>query len=102
MKSLFTFLVLLFIIISCAQEKLVDLELGENVFKTNCVICHGRDGKLAVNGAKDLRLSKMSAEERVVLIQEGKNLMTPFKALLSKEKIEAVAHYSLKFANAQQ
>jgi mono/diheme cytochrome c family protein len=99
MKFLFTFLCIFLFVFSCAEEKPVDLELGENVFKTNCVICHGQDGKLAVNGAKDLALSKMTVEKRQVIISEGKNLMTPFKSLLSEEKIKAVAHYTLKFSN---
>lgn len=102
MKKTITTLVIIATIIACAGEKQIDLKMGENIWKTNCVICHGHDGKLSVNGAKDLALSKMNVEERIVLITEGKNQMLPFKSLLSEEKIEAVAHYSLKFSNVEE
>ena len=101
MKTGIILLSLLLIILSCAEEKTADLKLGEKVFKINCVICHGRDGKLAINGAKDLGLSTLSLSDRILIIKEGKNLMTPFKALLNDEQIRAVAQYSLKFTNAQ-
>ena len=102
MKFVLIFLAVFVIVLSCAEEKPVDLKLGENVFKTNCVICHGQDGNLAINGAKDLGLSKLTVDERIIMISEGKNLMTPFRALLSEEKIKAVAHYSLKFNNVKK
>lgn len=68
---------------------------GRVVFQKNCVVCHGADGKLGLNGAKDLTQTTLGLEERVSQITHGKNLMTPFNGVLSPEEIEAVAAYTL-------
>ena len=68
---------------------------GMAVFRQNCVICHGADGKLGTNGAKDLTVSELPLEGRIQIITNGKNLMTPFKAVLTEAEIKAVANYTL-------
>ncbi len=68
---------------------------GEAIYKKYCVICHGVDGKLGLNGSKDLTVSKVTEAERVVQITKGKNTMTPFEGILSTEEIKAVAAYSM-------
>lgn len=68
---------------------------GMAIFRKNCVVCHGADGKLGQNGAKDLSASVLSQPERVQIITQGKNIMTPFKGVLTPEEIEAVATYTL-------
>jgi cytochrome c6 len=68
---------------------------GQAIYKKYCVLCHGIDGKLGVSGAKDITVSQLSEAERVVLITEGKNTMTPFKGVLSPEEIKAVAAYTM-------
>jgi cytochrome c6 len=68
---------------------------GGAIFRRNCTTCHGADGKLGMNGAKDLTQSTMDADSRVAIITNGKNLMTPFKALLKPEEIAAVAAYTM-------
>ena len=68
---------------------------GAAVFRKNCTTCHGADGALGLNGAKDLGASTLSLEERVIIITEGKKLMTPFGAILSPEEIKAVAEHTL-------
>lgn len=70
---------------------------GMAVFRQNCVTCHGADGALGLNGAKDLGNSVLTLEERINIITNGKKLMTPFKALLSPEEILAVAEYTETF-----
>ncbi len=67
---------------------------GMAVFKQNCVICHGSDGTLGLNGAKDLSKSTLSVEERINIITHGKNLMTPFGTILRPEEIQAAAEYT--------
>jgi cytochrome c6 len=67
---------------------------GLAVFRQNCVTCHGTDGTLGLNGAKDLTQSVLPLEERVNIITNGKKLMTPFGAILSPEEIQAVAAYT--------
>ena len=68
---------------------------GMAVFRKNCVVCHGADGKLGSNGAKDLTMSELPIDGRIQIITNGKNLMTPFKAVLTEAEIKAVAAYTL-------
>ena len=70
---------------------------GEKIFRTYCITCHGIDGKLELNGAKDLSLSEVSMEERINQITNGKGLMTPFEGILTEEQIKAVAEYTVTF-----
>lgn len=67
---------------------------GAATFRQYCVTCHGADGTLGLNGAKDLTVSVLSLEERVNIITNGKKLMTPFNTLLSPQEIQAVAAYT--------
>jgi len=69
---------------------------GNKTFSTYCVLCHGSDGKMGLNGAKDLSLSILDLEGRMKIIKEGKDLMTPFGELLSDEEIKAVAQYTME------
>ncbi|MBK9018244.1 MAG: cytochrome c [Saprospiraceae bacterium] len=68
---------------------------GEKVYKTYCVTCHGLYGDMGASGAFNLQTSVLPVEERINVITNGRKVMTPFKDLLSKEKIEAVAAYTL-------
>jgi cytochrome c6 len=68
---------------------------GQAIYKKYCILCHGADGKLGISGAKDITISPLSEAERVILITEGKNTMTPFKGVLSPEEIKAVAAYTM-------
>ena len=68
---------------------------GETVYKKYCVLCHGLDGKLGLNGSKDLTISKLTLEERIIQVTKGKNTMTPFQGILSPEEIKAVAEYTM-------
>lgn len=91
-------LLLLAIIIACSGKETsksnssVD---GEAIFKKYCALCHGVNGKLGLNGSKDITLSKLTEPERIVQITKGKNTMTPFEGILSPEEIKAVAAYSM-------
>lgn len=68
---------------------------GEAVYKKYCVTCHGMDGKLGLNGSKDLTISKLTAAERIVQVTKGKNTMAPFEGILSPEEIKAVVAYTM-------
>lgn len=74
---------------------------GMAIFKKNCVTCHGADGKLGLNGAKDLTQSMLTVEERIPIITKGKNLMTPFEKILTPEEIQAVAQYTTTLRTQQ-
>lgn len=86
------------VIIACAgKEKSPDAAHavdGAAIYKKYCVLCHGTSGKLGVNGSKDITISKLTKAERIELIRNGKNTMTPFGGVLSEEEIEAVAEYT--------
>ena len=69
---------------------------GKKVYKTYCVTCHGLYGDMGASGAHDLTTSELTLEERVEVIANGRNTMTPFKDLLSEEKIKAVAEYTME------
>ena len=68
---------------------------GEQIYKKYCILCHGSDGKLGLNGAKDITASTLTLEERILLVTHGKNTMTPFEGILSEEEIKAVVRYSM-------
>jgi len=75
-----------------AAAKAVD---GKKIFKINCVLCHGADGKLGINGSKDLTKSTISLDEAITQITKGKGLMAAYEPILSKEEIKAVAEYTV-------
>jgi len=91
--------ILLFVgAMSCGSGAATTAQLssGAENYKKYCVACHGEDGGMMLNGAKDLRKSEMTHAERVHIITNGKGLMTPFGEILSKDEVEAVAHYTFE------
>ncbi len=98
MKILFPLISICFIILACANNSGPDPEVlakGKAVYAKYCVACHGQDGAMAINGAKDLNISTFTVEERIAIINEGKNMMTGFKKVLKAEEIDAVAQFTL-------
>lgn len=67
---------------------------GEAVYKTHCAICHGKDGRKGVAGAKMIPESKLDLQERILLITRGKGSMMPYKDILSEKEIARVATYT--------
>lgn len=85
---------------AAAKPAAADDAAGEQVFKTNCVVCHGADGTGSPTGkalkAPDLHdpaVQKMTAAEMTAQVSDGKNNMPPFKSTLSKDQISAVVTY---------
>ncbi len=68
---------------------------GAGIFKQNCELCHGADGKLGLNGSKDLTISTLDLDARIAQITKGKGLMMAYEKILSPEEIKAVAEYSM-------
>jgi len=64
---------------------------GESLYKANCVLCHGNDGKLGASGAKDLSTSTMQLAEMKEIILHGKGLMPA--AQVNDEQASAIADY---------
>ena len=48
---------------------------GAELFKRHCVLCHGVSGNLGLNGARDLSQSRLSREQRIEIISNGKAAM---------------------------
>jgi len=66
---------------------------GEQLFSTHCTLCHGKDGKLGINGAKDLTVSALTQAEMIALVSTGKGVMMPYKNVLTPTEIEAVVKH---------
>lgn len=66
---------------------------GSKLFNMHCTLCHGKDGKLGVSGAKDLSVSTLSADEMAALVSNGKGAMSPYKNVLTKAEIQAVVEH---------
>lgn len=75
------------------KKKKVD---GERVYKQYCVTCHGVYGDMGASGAANLTESKLTIDEKLNIVTNGRNTMTPFKGLLSEAKIKAVVEYTEK------
>lgn len=67
---------------------------AQPIFVAKCAACHGMDGKMMANGAKDLTLSTKTLEQRVAIISNGKNLMPAFKYQLSEADIQSLSIYT--------
>jgi len=75
------------------QTEAPSIKEGEVIYTSLCALCHGPDGKLMLNGAKDLSVSKLSDEEIITMVKNGKGLMTPFKDQLNDKQLESVKLY---------
>ncbi len=87
------------IYISCSggSGKSENSEQIAGLWKQNCSICHGNDGRLGVNGAKDLRLSELDLDSRMLVISNGRGKMIGFKNSLSVDQIKSLAQYTFTF-----
>ena len=70
-----------------------DKSPGEQLFDMNCTLCHGRDGKLGLNNAKDLTMSALTKAEMITMVRQGKGAMMPYKDVLSAKEIDAVVDH---------
>jgi mono/diheme cytochrome c family protein len=81
-------------IVADASQTNYDINLhGKAIFNANCIACHGEDGQLGGNGAKNLVISTLTDEETKNIIVKGKNGMRPYKDILSEKEIDAVISY---------
>jgi mono/diheme cytochrome c family protein len=81
------------------QDK-AKIAAGEDVYNTNCAICHGDE---LVNSGQTFDLRRLKSDERPRFensVRNGKNQMPPWKGVLSDEQIDQLWHYIR--ANAYQ
>lgn len=74
---------------------------GHKLYKTYCVTCHGVNGGMQLNGARDLRASELGLEERISVITNGRNLMAAYKGIMTADEIRAVATYTMSLAESE-
>lgn len=72
---------------------------GAKVYSLYCTQCHGGKGNLSLNGASDFTTSKLTLEERIDVIANGRKTMLPYKNQLRKAEIKAVAEYTIQLQN---
>lgn len=98
MKYLITCVVVLILLLGCAggsvgaSDGVAD---GQKLYQKYCVTCHGVNGGMQLNGARDLRESALGLEERISVVTNGRKLMAAYKGILSAEEIRAVAAYTM-------
>ncbi len=88
------------------------LQLGRQIYETNCASCHGADGRGVVPGTPDFTdpawwdsmLATEGFEGLAAVVKNGKGAMPAFGNRLSDEEINAVLAYaqSLSGQTAQQ
>lgn len=66
---------------------------GDRIFRTHCTLCHGNDGTLGLNNAKDLTASTLDRDEMVAVVTNGRNTMMAYKNVLTKAEIQAVVDH---------
>lgn len=69
---------------------------GQELFETNCAVCHGVDGTAilpnAPHFAKGERMEKTDAQ-LLASISEGLNVMPPWKSVLNEAEIQEILTY---------
>lgn len=68
---------------------------GLRLYRQNCARCHGQDGRLGANGARDLTKSNLNVMGRTYLVTNGMGKMPAFSKELTPAEIEQVVAYSL-------
>jgi len=69
------------------------LQLGEAVYSDTCSVCHGRRGGGDI-GPSLLGIDyRLTFDEHVLFIRDGKGAMPAFSGTLTAEEIRAVAAY---------
>jgi len=67
---------------------------GQLIYQKNCARCHGKDGRLGLNGAHDLTKSNLNAFGRTYLVTNGMGKMPSFQKTLTPAQVAQVVAYS--------
>jgi mono/diheme cytochrome c family protein len=106
-RSLITLTALALMVLACGNGASAGSPLetggdqGAQLFRLHCTLCHGKDGRLGFNGAKDLTASALSRAEMIAQVTNGKGKMMPYKNVLTAKEIEAVVDYTRKLGQAR-
>lgn len=72
------------------------IDEGSLIFAAKCVQCHGTDGKLMLNGSKDLSASRLTKTETIGIIKSGKGVMPGFADEFNNQQLNALADYAAR------
>jgi len=75
-----------------AQDK-AKIEAGENVYNSNCAICHGDQLKSSGQFPNLRRLTANDRERFDTTVRNGRNQMPPWKGVVSDEEIDQLWAY---------
>ncbi|MBK9177365.1 MAG: cytochrome c [Flavobacteriales bacterium] len=95
------------VLISCATTGADEAEpkgrigSGERLYRAHCTLCHGGDGKLGLNGSKDLTLSVLTRAQMIEQVSNGKGAMAAYRHVLTAKEIEAVVDYTRSLGKAR-
>lgn len=77
-----------------------DLTKGKAIYTTRCQLCHGADGKMGFQGAKDLTQTEMTDEQITQIIRNGKGVMPPVSEReVSDDDVAKVVKYVRSLKN---
>jgi cytochrome c6 len=96
------FAIILFLACGTASGDSQEAPDGQKLYKTYCVTCHGVNGGMQLNGARDLRASELGLEERVSVISNGRNLMAAYKGIMTADEIKVVATYTMGLGEGER
>ena len=97
---IYTFILISFIFIlsQCGGNGNQQPRAGKEAFEQTCVACHGMDGNGQVAGAALLSKSKLSTDDIIKVITNGRNTM-PAHLLSNEAEIKSVAEYIITLRN---
>jgi mono/diheme cytochrome c family protein len=81
MKLFYLVFILLGLTWACSSAIDAEAPDGHQLYKSYCVACHGVKGDMGASGAYDLSGSKLTLEERIQVITNGRNAMASYKSL---------------------
>ncbi|MGH9717368.1 MAG: c-type cytochrome [Candidatus Acidiferrales bacterium] len=95
---------MMFIAVAGSASTASAADTGESLFKTNCAVCHGDDGRGTATGkalqAPDLHseaVQKLTNAQIAAQIENGKGNMPPFKSTLNHAQVEMLVKYVRTF-----
>jgi len=104
MKS-FLFFILLNSIIYANENSNNLYDIGEKIYKSTCISCHGKNGKVNVDvklvvKPRDLRNSILTSEQNYQIIKHGahywganSDIMPAFKTVYDEKQLRAISYY---------
>ena len=103
MRPWVLFILIGLIVIACSETVSTESQVekdatapidGLAIYKVRCIACHGINGDMGAAGAFNLTITKLSEEEKTLVVTNGRNTMPGFKNVLSAAEISAVVAYT--------